>query len=142
LNIYYLLSIYLWLYSPLLGLGRFFGFLIFYTVTPWTGYQSVARRLPTDRTAQKQNKRTQTFMPQVGFKPTIPVFDRTKTVYALDRVATVIGNLLSSTITKYIKLGVSSHNLDVTENKDISCHCRDSNIDPRTSKPQLTRYPD
>jgi hypothetical protein len=31
--------IYLWLYSPLLGLGRFFSFLILYTVgmTPWTG---------------------------------------------------------------------------------------------------------
>jgi hypothetical protein len=30
--------IYLWLYSPLLGLGRFFSFLILYTVgrTPWT----------------------------------------------------------------------------------------------------------
>jgi hypothetical protein len=29
----------LWLYMPLLGLGRFFGFLILYTVgrTPWTG---------------------------------------------------------------------------------------------------------
>jgi hypothetical protein len=33
------LNIYLWLYSPLLGLSRFFIFLIFYTVgrTPWTG---------------------------------------------------------------------------------------------------------
>jgi hypothetical protein len=33
------LSIYLWLYSLLLGLGRFFNFLIFYTAgkTPWGG---------------------------------------------------------------------------------------------------------
>jgi hypothetical protein len=33
--------LYLWLYSPLLGLGRFFSVLIFYTVgrTPWTGDQ-------------------------------------------------------------------------------------------------------
>jgi hypothetical protein len=57
-GVYY--SIYLWLYSPLLGLGRFFGFLIFYTVgrTPWTGDQHVAGPLPAHRTAQTQNKRT------------------------------------------------------------------------------------
>jgi hypothetical protein len=39
----------------------------------------------------KQNKRTQTSMPQRGFEPTIPVFERVKTVHALDRAATVIG---------------------------------------------------
>jgi hypothetical protein len=40
------------LYSPLLGLGRFFSFLILYTVgkTPWTGNQPVARPLPIHRT--------------------------------------------------------------------------------------------
>jgi hypothetical protein len=30
-------------------------------------------------------------MPQVGFEPTIPVFEREKTVHALDRAASVIG---------------------------------------------------
>jgi hypothetical protein len=30
-------------------------------------------------------------MPRVGFKPTIPAFERTKTVHALDCEATVIG---------------------------------------------------
>jgi hypothetical protein len=30
-------------------------------------------------------------MTQVGFDPTIPVFERVKTVHALDREATVIG---------------------------------------------------
>jgi hypothetical protein len=30
-------------------------------------------------------------MPQVGFEPTILVFKRAKTVHALDRAATVIG---------------------------------------------------
>jgi hypothetical protein len=30
-------------------------------------------------------------MSEVGFKPTIPVFERAKTVHALDREATVIG---------------------------------------------------
>jgi hypothetical protein len=31
-------------------------------------------------------------MPRVGFEPTIPVFEREKTVHALDRAVTVIGN--------------------------------------------------
>jgi hypothetical protein len=30
-------------------------------------------------------------MPWVGFEPTIPAFERAKTVHALDRAATVIG---------------------------------------------------
>jgi hypothetical protein len=32
-------------------------------------------------------------MPQVGFEPIIPVFERAKTVHALDSAATVIGCL-------------------------------------------------
>jgi hypothetical protein len=39
---------------------------------------------------QSQNK--QTSMPRVGIETTIPVFERAKTVYALDRAATVIGH--------------------------------------------------
>jgi hypothetical protein len=31
-------------------------------------------------------------MPRVDFEPTIPVFERAKTVHALDRVATAIGS--------------------------------------------------
>jgi hypothetical protein len=83
----------LWLYSPLLGLDRFFSFLIFYTVgrTSWTGDQPVARSLPAHRTTQMQNKRTQTSMPQVGFKLTISAFQLAKTVLDLDCAATVIG---------------------------------------------------
>jgi hypothetical protein len=79
-------SIYLWLYSPLLDLGRIFSFLIFYTVvrTPWTGDQSVVRPLRIHRTIQTQNKRTQTFMSQVVFELTIPVFEWAKTVHALE----------------------------------------------------------
>jgi hypothetical protein len=79
--------------QPLLIFGRYFSFLILYTVgrTPWTGDQPVARPLPTRGTTQTQNKRTQTYMPRVGFEPIIPVFERTKTVRALDRAATVIG---------------------------------------------------
>jgi hypothetical protein len=73
-----------------LDLGPFFSFLILYIIgrTPWTGAQPVARPLPTHRTTQTHNKSTQTSMPRVGFEPTIPVFERTKTVHALDRVAT------------------------------------------------------
>jgi hypothetical protein len=58
-----------------------------YTVgrTPLMGDQPVARPLPT------QNKRTQTSMPRVGFELTTPVFERAKTVHALDRATTVIG---------------------------------------------------
>jgi hypothetical protein len=34
-------------------------------------------------------------MPSVGFETTIPVFERAKTVHALDRAATVIGMFVS-----------------------------------------------
>jgi hypothetical protein len=53
--------------------------------------EPVARPLPAHMTAQTQNKRTQASMPQVGFEPVIPVFERVKTVHALDRAATVFG---------------------------------------------------
>jgi hypothetical protein len=46
------LSIYPWLYCPLLDLGHFLSFLSLYTVgsTPWTSDQPVARPLPTHTT--------------------------------------------------------------------------------------------
>jgi hypothetical protein len=49
-------SVCLWLYSPLLDLGRFFSFFILYTVgrTPWTGDQPVASPLSTHRTTQTE----------------------------------------------------------------------------------------
>jgi hypothetical protein len=56
------------------------------------GDQSVTRLLPTHRTIQTQNKRTQTSMLRVGFEPKIPVFEQVKTFHALDRAATVIGS--------------------------------------------------
>jgi hypothetical protein len=43
-------------------------------------------RYPT----QTQNKHKQTSMPRVGFEPTIPAFERAKTVHALDRAAAAI----------------------------------------------------
>jgi hypothetical protein len=47
--------------QPSVGPWPFFSFLILYTVgrTPWTGDRPVARPLPTHRTTQTQNKRTQ-----------------------------------------------------------------------------------
>jgi hypothetical protein len=41
---------------------------------------------------QKQNKRKQTSMPQIGFEPTVPAFERAKAVHALEGVAAVIDN--------------------------------------------------
>jgi hypothetical protein len=99
----FLSSLYLCLYSPLFGLGRLFSFLICYTVgkTPWTGLSlSQGRYLHTGQ--YKQNKRTQTSMPQMGFEPTIPVFERAKTVHDLDRTATVIGSLISLLLENYL----------------------------------------
>jgi hypothetical protein len=77
---------------PFDGPKPIFSLFILYTVGRilWTGDQSVARPLPTHRTTQAQNKRTQTSMPRVGFEPTTPVFERAKTVHALDLAATVI----------------------------------------------------
>jgi hypothetical protein len=87
------------IYSPTTlswGLAAFSNFLILYTVdmTPWTGYQPVTKPLPTLRTTQTQNKRTETSMPWVGFEPTISAFERDETVHAVDRAAT--GTSISS----------------------------------------------
>jgi hypothetical protein len=69
--------------QPFLGPSLLFRFVILYTVgrTPRTGDQPVARPLPVHRTAQTQNKRTQTSMPRVGFEPTTAAFERAKTVH-------------------------------------------------------------
>jgi hypothetical protein len=85
------ISVSLWLYSPC-GPRLLFPFFNLYTVgsANWTGDQPVARPLSTHRTTQTQNKRTQTSMPRVGFESTTIVFERAKTVQALDRAATVI----------------------------------------------------
>jgi hypothetical protein len=51
---------------------------------------SQVRCLHTEQ--HKHGKLTQTSMPQVGFERMVPVFQRTKTAHALDRVATEIGH--------------------------------------------------
>jgi hypothetical protein len=45
-------------------------------------------------------------MPEVGFESTIPVFERAKTVHALDGAATVIVKLLITC--RFLKLGATS----------------------------------
>jgi hypothetical protein len=55
------------------------------------GDQPRRRALPTHRTTQIQNKRSQTSMSRLVSESMIPVFERAKTVHTSDRVATVIG---------------------------------------------------
>jgi hypothetical protein len=42
-------------------------------------------------------------MPEVEFEPTIPVFQRAKTVHALDRAATVIDNFMFIDVSNVIQ---------------------------------------
>jgi hypothetical protein len=85
------LSIYLWLYGPLLGLGRFFSSSFTQSVGLLGRGISPSQGCYLHTGQHKQIERTQTFMPQMGFEPTIPVFERAKTVHALDRATTAIG---------------------------------------------------
>jgi hypothetical protein len=80
----------------LVDLGRFFNFLIYTQFVRLFGREispSQGRYLHTEQ--HKQNKHTRTSMSRVGFKPTIPAFERAKTVHALDCAATAIGTFLS-----------------------------------------------
>jgi hypothetical protein len=63
--------------------------------TPWTGDQPVARSLPRHRTTL--GIKVQASMPQVGFETPISMFERAKTVKALERAATVIGYIIMQT---------------------------------------------
>jgi hypothetical protein len=57
--------------------------------TPWAGDQSDARLVP-HRRIQEQNERSHRHPNLVGFEPTVSMFERTKTVHALDSPATLI----------------------------------------------------
>jgi hypothetical protein len=91
------------------------------------GDQPVARPLPAHRTVQRQNKRTQTSIPQVELKPTNRVIERAKTVHAFDRAATVIGRDLSGNIslvrTKCIPPSSLSTDTDTLERLYITQIC-------------------
>jgi hypothetical protein len=75
-------------FAALVGLGRFFSFLIH---TQTAGLLGRGISPSQGRYLHKQNKRTQTSMSQVGFEPTIPVFERAKMVDTLDSAATAMG---------------------------------------------------
>jgi hypothetical protein len=78
------------------------------------GDQPVAGPLPTHRTTQTRNKRTQTSVPRAGFEPTIPVFKGAKSVHTLDHAATVIGGLYNERPLKVIcTLAHSTSNVHV-----------------------------
>jgi hypothetical protein len=91
-----------------------FSFLILYTVgrTPWAGNQPVARPLPTHRTTETQNKRTQISMPRVALELTTPVFERAKTVHALGRPHTNCVKTSIKTWDKKDKSWRQHHNSD------------------------------
>jgi hypothetical protein len=73
-------------YSPLLALGRTQSVgLLGWGISPSQGLYIHAEQ-------HKESKRTQTSMPRVGCEPTTPVFERAKTVHALERAAAVIGS--------------------------------------------------
>jgi hypothetical protein len=106
--------------SVCFAVASFSVFLILYTVgrTPWTGDQPVARPLPKHRIPQTQNKRTQTYMPPVGFEPTITVLERAKTVLALDLAATRSTSAVHKAHNEhhrsiYLHIFSASHDLDI-----------------------------
>jgi hypothetical protein len=78
----------LWLYSPLLDLGRFFSFLILYRVSraPWTGDQNVARQLPKHRTQTEQTHTDIHALSRIRTED----FERPNTLHALYHAATMI----------------------------------------------------
>jgi hypothetical protein len=83
--------------------GRFFSFLILYTVgrTPWTGISpSQGRYLHTEH---KINAK-QISMPWLRLEPTIPEFEVAKTYHALEWAATVIGTVLQLVTRRLITL--------------------------------------
>jgi hypothetical protein len=91
-------DIFYWLYSPLGPWSPIFSFMIILqTVGLFRRVISSSQGLylNTEQHKHKINTYTyQTFMPCVGFEPTIPASERAKTVHALDRSATVTGHLV------------------------------------------------
>jgi hypothetical protein len=97
---------------------------------------SQGRYLHTEQ--HKQNKLTETFIPWVGFEPTIPAFELAKTVHSLDRAATAIGWLqfitrLKNKLFKYCASSALPSFLD-----HVNCHLLDTVINCRESFVQIT----
>jgi hypothetical protein len=80
-----------WFYSPSLSPGLLFSFVISFTQTvraPWMRAKSLAR--PLHDNTNRINAHIDIYA-LTGIQTHIPVFERTKTVHALDCTATVIG---------------------------------------------------
>jgi hypothetical protein len=74
--------------TALVDLGRFFSFLIYTQSVGLLGRgisTSQCRYLHTEQRKYKINAHRHPSMPQVGFEPTIPVFERAKTVHVFVR---------------------------------------------------------
>jgi hypothetical protein len=80
-----ILSLLLWLFRPLLGLGRLFSLAYTQSVGLLVRGISLSQGLHLHTGQHKQNKRRQTSMYRVGLEPTTPVFEWTKTVHASGR---------------------------------------------------------
>jgi hypothetical protein len=62
-------------------------------------------------------------MPQVGFEFTIPVFERAKTVHALDRVATVLGTVNVTIIIKLsTEMTITLERMPETRIREQACY--------------------
>jgi hypothetical protein len=55
-------------------------------------------------------------MPRVGFEPTIPTFERSKTVHVLDCAATAIGTLIMG---KYIIVTIMKMKLKIQKYSQV-----------------------
>jgi hypothetical protein len=78
------------LYTSLLGPGLFFSFVIFvFTQTVGLLGRGIG---PSQGLYLQTGQHKQIYIPWVGFEPMIQAFERLKTVHALDRAVTVIGN--------------------------------------------------
>jgi hypothetical protein len=75
-------------------------------------------------------------MPRVGFEPTNPVFERAKTVHALDRAAAVIGRSLRYLVRiKDKSIDIPIHNL---LHESLGLYCYTSITTTRMSKDFMT----
>jgi hypothetical protein len=87
-----------WLYSPLGPWPLFFSFMIILQTVGLLGrvISSSQGDLSLNTGQHKHRIKAYTYktsMPYVGSEPTIPAFERAKTVHALDRSATVTGDV-------------------------------------------------
>jgi hypothetical protein len=77
--------------TVLVGLGRFFSFLIYTQPVRLLGWGISPSQGSYLHTEQHKNRiNTQTSVPRVGFELTITVFERAKAVHDFDRAAAVI----------------------------------------------------